>query len=187
MRAAQQIQQLQARSNGSIQQHQADTAVAKLMQQAQQSGGFGLSGRGENSNEESLDGVEIKQEPDLPQSMNPADMMLSQSPSKKRTLSTSDQSNEKQQPAQKPKKVKAPRSDIDLDDEAINSDLDDSDDDALRADGDEGEEGDVQTVLCLYDKVQRTKNKWKCVLKDGIVNVNGRDFAFAKANGEFEW
>lgn len=191
MRAAQQIQQLQARSNGGIQQHQADAAVAQLMQQAQQSGASSLQDSGEGSSNGGGDLIQIKSEPDLPGSMNPADLMLpsasqaSTTNGKKRSLSLKSEAEVKATP--KAKKVKAPRADIDLDDEAINSDLDDSDDDALRAEGDDEDEGDVQTVLCLFDKVQRTKNKWKCVLKDGIVNVNGRDFAFNKANGEFEW
>ncbi|CCG82422.1 Putative uncharacterized protein [Taphrina deformans PYCC 5710] len=185
MRAAQQIQQLQARSNGGIQQHQADTAVAHLMQQAQGSDSSALQD-GENGNSNG-DLVNVKQEPDLPNSMNPQDLSLSSSSStttngKKRSLSIKSDGDKPRS-----KKNKAPRADIDLDDEAINSDLDDSDDDALRGEGEDEQDGDVQTVLCLFDKVQRTKNKWKCILKDGIVNVNGRDFAFNKANGEFEW
>lgn len=43
------------------------------------------------------------------------------------------------------------------DDEAINSDLDDSDDNL--DDEDEDEDGG-QIMLCMYDKVQRVKNKW---------------------------
>jgi len=62
----------------------------------------------------------------------------------------------------------------DLDEDAINSDLDDSDDDPV--DDDEDIEGVVpQIMLCMYDKVQRTKNKWKCVLKDGVMTVNGKE------------
>ncbi|KAI7904115.1 transcription factor IIA, alpha/beta subunit [Cokeromyces recurvatus] len=70
------------------------------------------------------------------------------------------------------------------DDEDINSDLDDSDDED--EDGDGGEEIE-HIILCLYDKVTRTKNKWKCILKDGIMLVNGRDYLFHRANGDFEW
>ncbi|QRV96026.1 transcription factor IIA, 1-like [Ceratobasidium sp. AG-Ba] len=72
--------------------------------------------------------------------------------------------------------------------EEIGSDLDDSDDsdaDDVENDGAGGEAGDY--VFCTYDKVQRVKNKWKCVLKDGMIHVNGRDYLFAKCNGEFEW
>jgi len=74
-----------------------------------------------------------------------------------------------------------------LDDEEINSDLDDPDEE--EEDNDEGEDGDDKSklMLCLYDKVQRTKNKWKCVLKDGIVTADGKDYVFHRANGEFEW
>ncbi|KAI8885237.1 hypothetical protein K501DRAFT_322547 [Backusella circina FSU 941] len=69
-------------------------------------------------------------------------------------------------------------------DDDINSDLDDTDDEENDADG--GEEIE-HIILCLYDKVTRTKNKWKCVLKDGIMLVNGRDYLFHRANGDFEW
>ncbi|KAK1925635.1 putative general RNA polymerase II transcription factor [Papiliotrema laurentii] len=71
-------------------------------------------------------------------------------------------------------------------DEVIDSDLDDSDDE-LRDDGDEDGGADVDIVFCVYDKVQRVKNKWKTVLKDGMIHINGRDYLFAKCNGEFEW
>jgi transcription initiation factor TFIIA large subunit len=43
------------------------------------------------------------------------------------------------------------------DDEAINSDLDDSDD---NLDEDDEDEDGGQIMLCMYDKVQRVKNKW---------------------------
>jgi len=58
------------------------------------------------------------------------------------------------------------------DEDAINSDLDDSDDGG-EAGIESTMEGDV--ILCLYDKVQRVKNKWKCTLKDGVVTVNGKE------------
>jgi len=65
------------------------------------------------------------------------------------------------------------------DDTGLGSDLDDSD-------GDMDDESE-NIVLCQYDKVSRTKSKWKCVLKDGIMQINGRDYLFHKANGDFEW
>ncbi|KAI1106174.1 transcription factor IIA, alpha/beta subunit [Jackrogersella minutella] len=70
------------------------------------------------------------------------------------------------------------------DEDAINSDLDDPDDN-LEED-DEDEDGG-QIMLCMYDKVQRVKNKWKCVMKDGVLSVNGKDYVFHKATGEYEW
>ncbi|KAK9238628.1 transcription factor IIA, alpha/beta subunit [Lipomyces kononenkoae] len=72
------------------------------------------------------------------------------------------------------------------DSDAINSDLDDPEDEINSQDDEENEDSGM-IMLCLYDKVTRTKNKWKCVLKDGIVNVNGKDYLFGKANGEYEW
>ncbi|CDK24183.1 unnamed protein product [Kuraishia capsulata CBS 1993] len=72
------------------------------------------------------------------------------------------------------------------DSDDINSDLDDPDDDELNSDDDnEDQEGNI--MLCLYDRVQRVKNKWKCTLKDGVTNIDGKDYAFQKATGDSEW
>ncbi|KAI5845021.1 transcription factor IIA, alpha/beta subunit [Morchella snyderi] len=70
------------------------------------------------------------------------------------------------------------------DEDAINSDLDDPEDDEI---DNEDEDEVPQIMLCMYDKVQRTKNKWKCVLKDGVLTINGKEYVFHKANGEYEW
>ena len=32
-------------------------------------------------------------------------------------------------------------------------------------------------------QVARVKNKWKCVLKDGMIHINGKDYLFAKCTG----
>lgn len=81
----------------------------------------------------------------------------------------------------------------------IDSDLDDSDDE-LKDGAEDDEEGDIDIVFCVYDKVccsawppdtvhkadskvQRVKNKWKTVFKDGMIHVNGKDYLFAKCNG----
>jgi len=42
-------------------------------------------------------------------------------------------------------------------------------------------------VVCQFDKINRSKNKWKFHLKDGIMNLNGKDYVFQKASGEAEW
>jgi len=73
-----------------------------------------------------------------------------------------------------------------VDDEAINSDLDDSSTEE-EDEADEGGVGETDIVFCTYDKVARVKNKWKCILKDGMIHINGRDYLFAKCTGEFEW
>lgn len=76
------------------------------------------------------------------------------------------------------------------DEDLINSDLDDDDED----DEDDEDEDDVDAgtmdenvLLCQYEKVARTRNKWRCVFKSGLIHVNGVDYAFSRANGEFEW
>lgn len=75
--------------------------------------------------------------------------------------------------------------DIFNDSDDINSDLDDELDSEKSDDDDVDQEGRI--MLCLYDKVQRVKNKWKCSLKEGIANIEGRDFVFQRATGESEW
>lgn len=42
-------------------------------------------------------------------------------------------------------------------------------------------------VVCQYDKITRSRNKWKFHLKDGIMNLQGRDYVFQKAVGDAEW
>lgn len=78
-----------------------------------------------------------------------------------------------------------------LENDEINSDLDDDDDeddkDADAEGYDESGTMDENVVLCQYEKVNRTRNKWRCVFKSGIIHVNGADYVFSKANGEFEW
>ena len=61
--------------------------------------------------------------------------------------------------------------DDEVDEDAINSDLDDPDEG-----GEENNEEETdQVMLCTYDKVARVKNKWKCTLKDGILRVDGSE------------
>ncbi|GKV32930.1 hypothetical protein SLEP1_g41492 [Rubroshorea leprosula] len=65
----------------------------------------------------------------------------------------------------------------DDDDEPLNENDDDDLDDV-----DQGEELNTQHfVLAQFDKVTRTKSRWKCKLKDGIVHINNRDILFNKA------
>lgn len=71
------------------------------------------------------------------------------------------------------------------DSDDINSDLDD-DLESEKSDEDDGDQ-EGQIMLCLYDKVQRIKNKWKSNLKEGIANIDGKDYVFQKASGESEW
>ncbi|KPP72125.1 general transcription factor IIA, 1, 19/37kDa-like, partial [Scleropages formosus] len=62
------------------------------------------------------------------------------------------------------------------DDEEEDEYDEDEDDDK---DKDGGEDGQVE-------EIHRSKNKWKFHLKDGIMNLNGRDYVFSKAIGDAE-
>ncbi|KAF3454650.1 hypothetical protein FNV43_RR05098 [Rhamnella rubrinervis] len=71
----------------------------------------------------------------------------------------------------------------DDDDEPLNEDDDDEPDDV-----DSGEDLNTQhLVLAQFDKVTRTKSRWKCTLKDGIMHINNKDVLFNKATGEFDF
>ncbi|KAL4360176.1 hypothetical protein AHAS_Ahas08G0151200 [Arachis hypogaea] len=67
--------------------------------------------------------------------------------------------------------------DDDDDDEPLNENDDDDDFDDL----DQGEDQDTHhLVLAQFDKVTRTKSRWKCTLKDGIMHINNKDILFNK-------
>nr|XP_029150831.1 transcription initiation factor IIA subunit 1 isoform X4 [Arachis hypogaea] len=72
----------------------------------------------------------------------------------------------------------------DDDDEPLNENDDDDDFDDL----DQGEDQHTHhLVLAQFDKVTRTKSRWKCTLKDGIMHINNKDILFNKATGEFDF
>ncbi len=77
------------------------------------------------------------------------------------------------------------------DDEDDDDDLDDNDESNIGSDlDDDTSDEEVETdhiILCQYEKVSRIKNKWKAMLRDGVMTVNGKDYLFNKANGDFEW
>lgn len=71
------------------------------------------------------------------------------------------------------------------DEPPLNEDDDEDDLDDVEEGEDEFNLKDV--VLSQFEKVSRTKSKWKCILKDGIMRLNDRDILFNKANGEFDF
>jgi len=76
----------------------------------------------------------------------------------------------------------------DPNEDTIGSDLDDSgEEEDIDSDGGEEGEENMPLMLCLYDKVHRTKNKWRANLSNGIVCIEGREWVFEKGNGEYEW
>ncbi|XP_061209565.1 stonin-1 isoform X5 [Neopsephotus bourkii] len=42
-------------------------------------------------------------------------------------------------------------------------------------------------IVCQYDKIHRSKNKWKFYLKDGVMSFGDKDHIFSKAIGDAEW
>ncbi|XP_066552648.1 TFIIA-alpha and beta-like factor [Amia ocellicauda] len=71
--------------------------------------------------------------------------------------------------------------------------LEEVEDDPLNS-GDDVSEQDVpdlfdtdNVIVCQYDKIHRSKNRWKFYLKDGVMSFGGKDYAFSKAIGEAEW
>ncbi|XP_008547820.1 transcription initiation factor IIA subunit 1 [Microplitis demolitor] len=87
----------------------------------------------------------------------------------------------------------------DDDDDDIEKDDDEQDDAGAREEEPLNSEDDVtdddptdlfdtdNVVVCQYDKITRSRNKWKFYLKDGIMNLSGKDYVFQKANGDAEW
>ncbi|XP_038607516.1 uncharacterized protein LOC119932422 [Tachyglossus aculeatus] len=60
--------------------------------------------------------------------------------------------------------------------------------------GDDVSEQDVpdlfetdNVIVCQYDKIHRSKNRWKFYLKDGVMCFGGKDYVFARATGDAEW
>lgn len=64
----------------------------------------------------------------------------------------------------------------------------------LNSGDDQSDDEDLETlfdadnvVVCQFEKVHRARNKWKFILKDGIMQIQGKDYCFHKSNGEAEW
>ncbi|RID40479.1 hypothetical protein BRARA_J00519 [Brassica rapa] len=71
---------------------------------------------------------------------------------------------------------------------AVQNDIIEDDDDDELDDLESGEDMNTQhLVLAQFDKVTRTKSRWKCNLKNGIMHINDKDILFNKALGEFDF
>jgi hypothetical protein len=69
---------------------------------------------------------------------------------------------------------------------SVSDDISDSDDNS-NDDAAELQDDISNLILAQFEKVTRSKSKWKCVLKEGMMNINGNDYTFSKATGEFHW
>lgn len=45
----------------------------------------------------------------------------------------------------------------------------------------------ADVVLGQFEKVQRSKSKWKIVLKDCVLTLAGRDYLVRKCTGEMDF
>ncbi|BES93677.1 Transcription factor IIA, alpha/beta subunit [Nesidiocoris tenuis] len=83
--------------------------------------------------------------------------------------------------------------DADDKDEEMNDENDGPEEEPLNSEDDVSEEDPLElfetdnVVVCQYDKITRTRNKWKFYFKDGIMNLGGKDYVFQKSNGDAEW
>lgn len=83
--------------------------------------------------------------------------------------------------------------DVDVSDEEDRADTPREEEDPLNSGDDVSNDESSEmfetdnVVVCQYDKITRNRNKWKFHLKDGIMNINGRDYVFQKAVGDAEW
>ena len=89
-----------------------------------------------------------------------------------------------------------PEEDEDDDEEALGSDLDDSEIEALGVQDDladvdslkKVDESKVKNmVFGQFERVHRSKNKWKVNLKGCVASINGRDYLFKKLTGEMDF
>lgn len=73
------------------------------------------------------------------------------------------------------------------DDGGDDGDAPPADDEELSSDEEDDEEEEhVDNFLCCqFEKVNRTKNRWKINMKEGVFHINGKDYLFKKANGEW--
>lgn len=64
-------------------------------------------------------------------------------------------------------------------------------DDSLSADENEDFEEITELLVCLYDKVWKTRHKamhkWKCTLRDGVLAVGEKEYVFWRAHAELTW
>lgn len=170
----QQSQQQRPQGTAPQQRPQQSNGTPVIKQEAQDSLGFSQTdGAGEAPHASSSNGTFRQQAADMALRLEGGGLLLPL--------------DERRQPSRKALKIRARNTahqstagpspydgvDDEADEDAINSDLDDSEDEALEGNIEADFQGDV--ILCLYDKVQRVKNKWKCTLKDGVVTVDGKE------------
>ncbi|CAD5335320.1 unnamed protein product [Arabidopsis thaliana] len=72
--------------------------------------------------------------------------------------------------------------DVDENEEPLNEDDDDEEDDI-----DDDDMNIQHLVMCQFDKVKRSKNKWECKFNAGVMQINGKNVLFSQATGDFNF
>lgn len=68
----------------------------------------------------------------------------------------------------------------------VESEAEFADDSTLSEEDDEEESIEsTNCLIALFDKVSRIKSRWRCQLRHGIFHIEGRDYLFKTATGEF--
>nr|UXY87396.1 transcription initiation factor IIA subunit 1 [Cryptomonas sp.] len=81
--------------------------------------------------------------------------------------------------------IESPKNIISHDSELLGSDLDQ--DIESQVVEETGENSPTNFILSIADKVYRRNSKWRVLLRDGILHVNGRDLLFNLCKCEFFW
>ena len=66
----------------------------------------------------------------------------------------------------------------------------DDQEEVLCSDDDGPEDFEPRTgnlVVCKFENISRKKKIWKVKLRDGVMNINGREFCFSKADWVLDW
>ncbi|KAL4237333.1 Transcription initiation factor IIA subunit 1 [Mactra antiquata] len=81
----------------------------------------------------------------------------------------------------------------DDDEEKEDGDEEVEEEEPLNTDDDVSEEDPTElfdtdnVIVCQFEKITRHKSRWKISLKDGIMNLDGKDHVFQKGIGEADW
>lgn len=73
---------------------------------------------------------------------------------------------------------------IEAKEEAQEDELSEEEDDE---DEEEYDDNPADFITAQYEKVQRTKQKYKCIFKDVVMHINGKDYVVKRINADIEY
>ena len=99
--------------------------------------------------------------------------------------SASEEEEESDQLQQKGRQLAVKGKDDSHDSEKDVITLSDEEDD--QQDGDFNDDVPVDMIQALYEKVNRTRNKYRCVLTDVMIHINGKDYVLKKMTADITY